>query len=148
MNIVIIIMCERSIIKFAPADNEFQPTSITHRPTMQVTKTVLLTRWKIRNYFVTTWFLKTADIAKCRNAHNNKVKVAINRTITTKQYPLTAQQDCIMLLKCVQLISPMFCPFNASFILASEKFSMWNQRTLCTNVKLSSECSQSLTLLT
>jgi len=35
-----------------------------------------------------------------------------------------------------------------SLILASEKYSMWNQRMLCTNVKLSSECSQSLTLLT
>jgi len=48
----------------------------------------------------------------------------------------------------IKLISRMFCPLNTSLILASEKYSMWNQRMLCTNVKLSSGCSQSLTLLT
>jgi len=54
----------------------------------------------------------------------------------------------IMLLKCVQLISPMFCSFSTSLILVPDKYSMWNQRRLCTNVKLSSACSQSVTLST
>jgi len=44
-----------------------------------------------------------------------------------------------------------FAPLSTSLILASEKYSMWNRMRLCTNhtnVKLSSGCSQSLTLLT
>ena len=54
----------------------------------------------------------------------------------------------IMLLKCVQLVSPMFCPLDTSLILASEKYSIWNRRRLCTNVKPSLGCYQSVTLLT
>jgi len=79
-------------------------------------------------------------------SHNNISRTLCRSPACQNQVPIYPY--CIMLLKFVQLINPMFCRFNTSLILAAEKYSLWNQSMLCTNVKLSSDCSQSLTLMT
>jgi len=42
----------------------------------------------------------------------------------------------------------VLCATVQRWIKTVQNYSMWNQRMLCTNVKLGSGCSQSLTLLT